>query len=324
MRLFALGASVLPALYGSVLAYSMYGQFNFLYCLLTIVGIGCIHTGANLINDYFDHLTGADEKNTEALFPFSGGSGVIQNKIITPLSILRAALLFFAAGSAIGIYLAIQCGFPILILGIIGIVSSLLYVAPKISLINLGIGEIFIGLDFGILAVLGAFYVQTGFFSFAVAMAAVPLALIIALILIINEFPDWKGDAASGKKTLVVRLGRKKASRAVVVLLVLTVISIIVNAVARFTTPFTLLALLCIPLLWHSGHTALKRYDTPILMIGANKGIIASHLLINLYLILSCFFSKPTFIGALCATALVGFGEIVILVKISGIPHQGT
>lgn len=304
-RLFVIAASVLPAVLGSLLALSEKGRFAPLLFGLTLLGVAFIHLGANLINDYFDHLTGADENNSEGVFPFSGGSRVIQEGTIPPARVLKASILCYLLAAMIGAYLFTVSGVWVLVIGLFGILSSILYVSPKFSLLNMGIGELVVGLDFGVLTVAGAYYVQTGTFSLSSLMASLPIAIIIALILIVNEFPDYNGDRISGKMTLVVRLGRKKASYVVTMLLALTVLSIIINAAFGFTNLWSLLGLAAIPFVVNAAVVALKHYDNVNRMLPANISIINSHIFFNAYLAVSClFFGKYLILGYCLAGAV--------------------
>lgn len=287
-RLFVITASILPAAYGSVLAYYERGIFEIKLFLLTIIGATIVHLGANLINDYFDHVSGADEKNDESIYPFSGGSRVIKDGDIPAKQVLIASIICYSIAIVIGYYLYTQSGPYLIPIGLFGIISSILYVSPRFSLLNLGFGEIIVGLDFGILLVAGAYYVQTATFSISSVMASIPLAIIIALILIINEFPDYKGDKLAGKMTMAVRIGRKKAAYVVIGLILLMVLFMIINPVLGNGGVWSATALLTLPFLINASKVALKNYDEVKAIIPATVSIINSQLFINLYLILSC------------------------------------
>ncbi|MDI6757726.1 MAG: prenyltransferase, partial [Endomicrobiia bacterium] len=147
--------TAIPVVLGASVAWMRQGIFKPLYFILTLAGAACLHLGANIINDYFDHKSGNDEANTQFVRPFSGGSRVIQNGLLTPLEVLAGAAAFFALGSAIGIFLTYKIGWPILILGIIGVVSGVFYTAPVLSWAKRGIGESLVGVNFGVLVALG-------------------------------------------------------------------------------------------------------------------------------------------------------------------------
>jgi 1,4-dihydroxy-2-naphthoate octaprenyltransferase len=170
-------------------------------------------------------------------------------------------------------------------LGVFGVLTGYLYVHPKFNLLNFGIGELLVGLDFGLLTAMGAYLVQTGAFSLSSSMAALPVGVLIALILIMNEFPDYAGDRKAGKRTLVVRLGRKRAAMAVCILFILTGLLLLLNVMAGWITPWSLTAFLAAPFAWKACRVALVRYDEIPALVPANICVIQAHLFANLWLI---------------------------------------
>ena len=212
MRLSFLTASITPVLLGTAIAWATAGAFTWDLFLLTLTAGCCLHLGANIANDFFDHLSGTDDINVEYVRPFSGGSRLIQLGLLSPSEVLAESLFFFALGGLIGLHLALTRGMFILILGVIGAASGFFYTAPPVRLVSRGIGEVFIGLNFGVLMTLGGYYVQTQAIVWTPIMPSIPVALLITAVLYINEFPDYRADAAAGKRTLVVRLGRERAA----------------------------------------------------------------------------------------------------------------
>ena len=206
-----LTASAVPVLLGTVIAWFATGTFLWGFFLLALLAGLLMHMGTNFINDYADHKSGNDEINREFVRPFSGGSRVIQSGLLSPLEVLTGALLFFGISATIGFYFAWARGSMILVLGAIGLVSGMFYTWGPFSWAKRGVGELLVGLNFGVLMILGAYYVQTQSFSWLPVVAAIPISLLIAAVLYINEFPDYIADKQVGKNTLVVRLGREKA-----------------------------------------------------------------------------------------------------------------
>lgn len=314
-RLYVIGASVLPAAFGGLFAYYKNGAFAPSLFVLTVIGIALIHSGANLINDYFDFRSGADLYNPDAVFPYSGGSRVIVEGKIRAEAVLCAAILCYSVASLVGIYLTYRSGWAILPIGIVGIASSILYVSPRFSMLKLGIGEIVLGLDFGVLTVLGAYYVQMGGLSFAAFMASLPLAIIIALILIVNEFPDYRGDLAADKRTVVVRLGKKKTAVLVNILLLVTAFLILFNALAGFTSRWSLTALLALPFMLKTAFIVAKHYDDVTRMLPANRFMVEILIIGGAWLIISCLLSGGLVIPGLLLTGLLCFYQIVTMKK---------
>ncbi|MCP4609359.1 MAG: 1,4-dihydroxy-2-naphthoate octaprenyltransferase [Planctomycetes bacterium] len=202
-----LAASAAPVLVGSTLAYAITGSFNFGIFILAVLAIMLLHAGANMANDYFDHLSGNDWKNNNVT-PFSGGSRSIQDGLISPRTELLAALAALAAGSAIGLIIVLMTkSLFILILGVIGLLGGFFYTAPPFKLGYRCVGEIVIALLFGLLPVFGSYYLQTGTIDFIPLLPAAVVAVLIFLIIFINEFPDLAADTAVNKITLIVRFG---------------------------------------------------------------------------------------------------------------------
>ncbi len=200
-------ASAAPILVGSFLGYATVGSFNWLLFVLALLGIMAIHSGANMANDFFDHLSGNDWANKNPT-PFSGGSRYIQEGILSPKAILLTALLALAVGSAMGVVIIILTeSLFILILGLIGLLGGFFYTAPPLKLGYRCIGELVIALLFGLFPVYGSYYLQTEVIDAIPLLPALIVGILIFLVILVNEFPDLKADAAVTKRTIVVRLG---------------------------------------------------------------------------------------------------------------------
>ncbi len=199
-----LAGSIVPVIIGSAFALTVN---NLSICLLFIcaAGIAGLHLGANLLNDYFDDR-GSDPINVR-ITPFSGGSRVIQNGELAPLTILIMALFFFAIGVAVGIWL-VFLGRPLVILiGLLGLGAGWAYSAPPLQLMSRGWGEVVIFFAFGPLVTLGTYYVMSGTLSWPAFAIGAPQGFFIAAVIWINQFPDYEADRKANKKNMVVRLG---------------------------------------------------------------------------------------------------------------------
>ncbi|MDQ7779268.1 MAG: 1,4-dihydroxy-2-naphthoate octaprenyltransferase [Planctomycetota bacterium] len=289
MRLPFLTATIVPVLLGGAIAYYQGVPFRGFEFALTLVGLACIHLGLNLGNDYFDHTSGNDEGNLTPT-PFSGGSRVIQEKLIPPRAILCASLFFFALGGGIGMVLNhLTPGNVILYVGLAGSAIAYLYTASPVRIGYIGgLGEPVCGLGFGPLAVLGAYFVQAHRFDLAPAILSIPVGVLIAEVLLINEFPDFDADGKVKKRTLVVLLGKKR-SVAVYVALLAVPYAVVVAAIAANLAPVhTLVTWLTLPLAVYAGKVALKQYDRIQELLPANKSTIALHLSFGLLLSGGC------------------------------------
>jgi 1,4-dihydroxy-2-naphthoate octaprenyltransferase len=209
LRLPFLTGSLFPVIVASALAYWAERAWNFSFFCLTFLGVAALHSGANLLNDYYDSF-GSDPINLYAT-PFSGGSRVIQNQELSAGAVWALAYFCLTLGAVCGLAL-IFLGRPwVALLGLWGLGAAYLYSASPTQLMSLGLGELTIFLAFGPPLTWGAYYVQTGALKPVGLAVGLPLGFLITAILWINEFPDLEADAAVAKRHLVVRLGLRRA-----------------------------------------------------------------------------------------------------------------
>ncbi len=277
-------ASVIPVILGTAIAWEQAGRIAWPLFILTLIGGMLLHAGANVANDYFDHLSGTDNVNVEYVRPFTGGSRMIQNGIMTPREVLAESLVLYALAGGIGLYLTWVCGPMILVLGAIGAFSGFFYCAPPFKLVHRGIGEFFIGLNFGVLMTLGAYYVQAGKIAIEPLAASIPVALLIIAVLYINEFQDEAADRAVGKNHLVVRLGKKNAAIGYAIVMLAAYISIAAAVIAGWLIPWALLGLTALPPATIAIVIAGRNYDDSKALAPANALTVVSHLVTGLAL----------------------------------------
>jgi len=206
-RLPFLTATLVPVLVGIAVA-GRQGHFDLWLASLTLVGAAAVHIGLNVANDVFDALSGADDANVNPT-QYSGGSRVIQRGILSLRQMALISAAAYATCVAIGVYLVARLeSVELLSIGVIGVLISFFYTAPPLRLVHRGLGEIAVAIGFGPLMVLGAYVVQADKLTAEPFVASIPIAILIALVLYVNEIPDRRADAAVGKRTLPVRFGR--------------------------------------------------------------------------------------------------------------------
>jgi len=207
-----LSASTAPVLVGSLLGYAATGSFQVGLFLLAMLAIMALHAGANVVNDYFDSLSRNDWVN-EHPTPFSGGRQFIQQGILSPKATLLAGLAYLAVGSGIGlIIVALTRSLFILGVGLLGVLGGFFYTARPLQLGYRGVGEVMIAFLFGILPVYGSYYLQARSVDLLPLLPAAIVAILIFLVILINEFPDLPADRQVHKRTLVVLLGIERAA----------------------------------------------------------------------------------------------------------------
>ena len=262
-RLPFLTATIIPVLLGIVIAAS-HGAFDLMSAALTVIGASFVQLGLNVANDVFDAVQGADDANVTPT-QFSGGSRVIQYGLVTLRQMASIATGFYVAAGLVGVVLlATRGSVALFVIGVIGFIVSLGYTAPPLKFVYRGLGEVAVAVGFGPLMLLGAYVVQTrGALAWEPFVASIPIALLVSLILYVNEIPDRRGDAHAGKRTLPVRF-----SRAAVVtgynVAVAAAYVVLVAAVLLGVLPIpTLLMLLTIPLARRVSAGLTPNYDNP-------------------------------------------------------------
>jgi 1,4-dihydroxy-2-naphthoate polyprenyltransferase len=286
-RLPFLSATIIPVVLGIAIAASE-GAFDLLSAILTIVGASCVQLGLNVANDVFDTAQGADDANVTPT-KFSGGSRVIQYGLVSFRGMAALAAGLYAGGALVGLLLLALRGSPALLaIGVLGLIVGLGYTAPPLKLVYRGLGEFAVALGFGPLMLLGAYVVQSGgALAWEPFVASIPVALLVALILYVNEIPDRRGDAHAGKRTLPVRFGRK-AVIAGYRIAVIAAYAAIVAGVLGGTLPVTaLLALLAIPLALRVSNGLEPNYDNPYGLMAIMGVNIQLHLVAGVALVVA-------------------------------------
>jgi 1,4-dihydroxy-2-naphthoate octaprenyltransferase len=182
------------------------GHFDLPVFLLALLATVCVHFGANVINDVGDESGGTDRQNEDRIYPYTGGSRFIQAGIMSASTMARLGISLLLVAAAAGLLLIISKGVMVLWFGLAGVLLAVLYSLGPIRLASIGLGEIAVGIAFG-LPVVGAAWLQSGIINLDVVLFAVPVAAWVTAILLINEVPDMNADGATGKRTLPVRLG---------------------------------------------------------------------------------------------------------------------
>lgn len=285
-RTISLLGSIVPVILGITVAWRYTGDIAWLAAALTLIAAVSIQAGTNLLNDYFDHRTGNDEANREFVRPFSGGSRVIQLGLMTPVETLLLGSGLTLIAAFIGIGLALTGSPWILAIGAIGLISGVFYSARPVFWAGRGFGEVMVAINYGVLMTVGAFYVQASEITRDAALASIPVALLIALVLFVNQFPDYNADLRTGKRTLVVRLGRTNAAKLYPVLGLAPFVAIIALVATSVVPTASLAALAGLPLILNATRIVWKHHDQPFDLAPANALTAIAHLTSGLLLAL--------------------------------------
>jgi 1,4-dihydroxy-2-naphthoate octaprenyltransferase len=211
-------ASAASMLLGASLA-AVAGPISVEWLLVTVLGIFAVEVAKNASGEVFDWDSGTDLRiRPEDQSPFSGGKRVLVDALLSRAQTWGIAVGGYLAAVAAGLAIMEWREPGVLWLGVAGLASAFFYHAPPLSLSYRGLGELAVGICYGPLICGGTYLVQRGSLPAGVVLASLPLGILIAAFLWINEFPDYSADALSGKRTLVVRLGRQAAPRGFAVL----------------------------------------------------------------------------------------------------------
>jgi 1,4-dihydroxy-2-naphthoate octaprenyltransferase len=282
-----LPAIAVPVGLGAAVAWRASGAFSAAFLVISLFAALCYHAGMNVLNDYYDSRNGADELNKAPLTPFAGGSRFIQNGLLTPKATFFLGAGLAAAGTVAGFYLAWASTPLILAVGLLGLLSGYFYSAPPLFLAGRGMGEATVGVNFGLLTVVGSCLVQTKGLSLEAAVASLPLSFLIAALLIVNEFPDFDSDKLAGKRTLVVRLGKKNARYGLLAVVFSAFASIIAAVMAGLMPPLSLIALVATLPAFFGAITLFKNDNDAPALVPAIKSIILAHLATGILQIVS-------------------------------------
>jgi 1,4-dihydroxy-2-naphthoate octaprenyltransferase len=280
---------ILCSLGTAIAAYE--GFFNWGYFLLAMIGSILVHMTVNVINDYYDYVGGID-LNTQRT-PFSGGSGVLTSHLLKPKQAFWFATLCLLIAMVIGFYFVMVRGWLLFPLLLVAGFSAYFY---NVYLAKWLVGELFAGLNFGPMLVLGSYYVQTGRYSWEALVASLAPGILTANLLFLNEFPDREADQKGGRRHLVIVLGREGARIPFVALLVASYLCIIIGVLTKMMPVATLIGLLTIVFGWKAAKGALKYYnDTRQLVpiLGANViTILGTQALLAIGYVIATFIAK--------------------------------
>lgn len=267
------------------------GPIHWGWLVLTILGVFAIEVAKNASGEVFDFDSGTDlAVRSEDRSPFSGGKRVLVDRLLTRRQTWAVALVSYGIGVVAGLSIVIWREPGVLWLGLLGVALAFLYHAPPLSLSYRGWGELAVALCYGPFLSSGVYLVQRGELTASVVAASVPLGLLIGAFLWINEFPDYHADRESGKRNLVVRMGRLRASRAFATICACAVLCIVFAPIAGVSRG-VLAGLGCAPFLWRAASLVLRHPEETERIIPAQAatlfGFVAYAVLAGIGILLS-------------------------------------
>ena len=277
-------ASVIAVCLGLAINWWQNQTIDIVYASLTFVGVIALHASVDLLNDYWDFKRGIDTKTKKT--KFSGGTGVLPEGLLRPNEVYRAGLIFLIIGSSVGGYFVFEKGITIAIILAFAIISIYFY---STRIVNSGLGEIFVAIK-GCMIVLGTFFVQTSHITLEPVLGGIVVGVLSSLVLFVNSFPDFDADKAGGRKTLVIMLGKKKASNAVWVFPIIAYGIIISGIVLHILPVLSLVTLFTIPLLIKSGLRLKQNFDDIDKIVPTMSLFVSYSRITGLLLVLSFLF----------------------------------
>jgi 1,4-dihydroxy-2-naphthoate octaprenyltransferase len=260
--------SIVLAFLGTTVAWYD-GYFNLWHALLAGIGLVLTHASVNILNDYFDFRSGIDLAARRT--PFSGGSGILPAKILTPRQVLWLGIVMLVLAVPVGIYFVIIRGWQLLPLLIVAAVFILLY-SPFI--LKRPWPEWAAGAGLGALPILGTYFAQTGAYTCTAAVACIPSAFLVHNLLLLNEFPDVEADMLANRKTVPISVGKNRAAIFYSAVAVAVYLWIIGWVAAQVMPVWTLLAMLTLPLTIRAINGARHHDDAAKLMPAMAANVI--------------------------------------------------
>ena len=206
IRIRFLLASVIAVSVGLAITWWYTSNVTVFDAVLTMMGVLALHASVDLFNDYWDFKRGID--TTTKRTKMSGGSGVLPEGILKPRQVYAGGIIFLAIGTIIGVYFVITDGIIIGIILAFAVVSIYFY---STKIVNWGLAEVFVSIK-GTLIVIGTYFIQTSQINESVILGGIVVGALSSLVLFITSFPDHDADKAKGRKTLVIGIGKKRAS----------------------------------------------------------------------------------------------------------------
>jgi 1,4-dihydroxy-2-naphthoate octaprenyltransferase len=263
-------ASIIAVSNGVAISYWKTGTIDPGYVLLTYFGIMCLHISVDLLNDYSDFKRGIDTNTKRTRY--SGGTGVIPEKLINPKVIYFVGVVFLILGGLIGLYFVTVKGIVILILLSFAIISIYFY---STNIVNAGLGELFVAVK-GCMIVMGSYYIQSNIIDLTSVFVGIIVGLLSSVVLLVTSFPDYDADKKGGRRTLVILSGKENSVKIFTAFIMVTYGMIIGGAIFNIIPLFSTIGLLSIPFAARAINKLRRFNDTSQLISSMSNSIIYS------------------------------------------------
>ena len=255
IRIRFLLSSVIAVSVGLAISWWHIGQIDILYAIMTMGGVVSLHASVDLLNDYWDFKRGIDTQTQRT--KMSGGTGVLPEGLLQPNQVYRVGLGFLIIGALIGSYFVIIDGIVIGMILAFAVVSIYFY---STKIVDSGLAEIFVAIK-GTMIVLGTYFIQTLEINLTTIMGGIFIGALSSLVLFITSFPDFEADKAKGRKTLVISVGKQKAT---IVFWIFPIVfySILISGIFyEIFTIYCIISIVMFPLIIKSGLLLKQNFD---------------------------------------------------------------
>lgn len=255
IRIRFLLASVVAVSVGLALSWWHGVQIDIWYAIMTMAGVIALHSSVDLLNDYWDYKRGIDTQTQRT--KMSGGTGVLPEGLLKPTQVYRAGIIFLIIGGLIGSYFVVIDG---IIIGLILAFAVLSIYFYSTKIVDSGLAEVFVTVK-GTMIVLGTYFIQTLEINIAAIMAGIFVGVLSSLVLFITSFPDYDADKAKGRKTLVIFLGKQKATTMFWIFPLIAYSVLISGIIYEIFPLYCLISLVVIPLIIKAGLSLKQNFD---------------------------------------------------------------
>lgn len=254
-------ASVIAVSVGLAITWWQTSQIDVFHAVLTMCGVMALHASIDLFNDYWDFKRGIDSQTKRT--KMSGGTGVLPEGLLKPSSVYRAGIGFLILGVIIGSYFVIIDGIIIAILLGFAIFSIYFY---STKIVDSGLAEVFVAIK-GTMIVLGTYFIQISEITISPVLAGIAVGVLSSLVLFITSFPDYDADKSKGRKTLVIVVGKEKATSIFWIFPIIAYGIIVAGVISELFPVFSLITLVTIPLVIKSGRDLKTSFDNDDKMV---------------------------------------------------------
>lgn len=281
LRPHTLTAAFVPVSIGTVLAVDE-APIRFSLFLAMLIASLFIQAATNMFNEYYDYKRGLDTPESVGI------GGAIVRDGISPTTVLLLAWSFFAVATLLGVYICVNSSWWLAVIGTICMAAGYFYTGGPVPIAYTPFGELAAGFFMGLTIILISFFIQTGTVTTTPILVSVPISILVAAILLANNIRDLDNDQKSGRKTLAILLGRKRAIRLLAGMFITSFLWIVLLTFTNTISPWTLLVFFSIPKAWQATKAFIGK-TKPIDMMPAMKATAQTNTQFGFLLVIGLF-----------------------------------